>query len=232
MTSAVPMPVIPDPESEDVLLRMLELILEHPSRKKFNSIELDVSLKLNNGSEKDYHFKDKASLIERRKIERIINVRRKYHELPIQREGAQATLKIIRRLRKEKRTELPEVLQDGEFISLILDWHVVWEKFNEWMKVKATMSSNTRKLEIGYYPNVFDKNTRVWDENGYLSHLTEPFINLFQQFKSMFHKEWPGKYIILPSISDRKERALILSELRKEPFEPSKYKKIDEFLSS
>ncbi len=94
------------------------------------------------------------------------------------------------------------------------------------------MSSNTRKLEIGYYSNVFDKDSRVWDENGNLSHLTEPFIDLFQQFKCMFHKEWPGKYIILPSISDRKERALILSELRKEPFEHSKYRRMDEFLSS
>ena len=98
------------------------------------------------------------------------------------------------------------------------------------MEVKATTSSNTRKLEICYYPNAFDNDPRVFDKNGYMSHLTKPFIDLFQQFKSMFHKEWPDKYIILPSISDRKERALILSELRKDPFEPSKYRKMDEYL--
>ena len=137
---------------------------------------------------------------------------------------------MIKQLKQKERSELPVVLQKGEFIIYTLNLNVNWEGFNPWLDVKATVSSDTRKLEICYYPNAFDNDPRVYDESGYMSHLTKPFIDLFQQFKTMFHKEWPDTYIILPRISDRKERALILSELKKEPFEPSKYRKLDGFL--
>jgi len=45
----------------------------------------------------------------------------------------------------------------------------------------------------------------------------------------MFNSIERDKYIIIPEVSDRRERSLILSELRKKPHNPKEYKKIDEF---
>ena len=195
---------------------------------------LEISMKLNSGIEKECNFLDCDTINESEKADRILNrnTRERYTEVPNGREGVSQVLNVIKDIKDKDRTKLPKMLQKGELIEYILTLGVGWENFNEWIEIKATVSSNTRKLEIGYYPNFFDNDPRVLDKNGYMSHLSKPFIDLFQQFKSMFHKEWPDKYIILPSISDRKERALILSELRKEPFEPSKYRKIDEYLIS
>lgn len=94
----------------------------------------------------------------------------------------------------------------------------------------SNIKKDSRTLVIGYYPNdnAFLED-EFNDERGYLSHLSKPFINLFRQFKVMFNSIEKDKYIIIPEISDRKERVLILSELRKEPHNPDNYKKIDEF---
>jgi hypothetical protein len=106
---------------------------------------------------------------------------------------------------------------------------VEWKDFTL-IELFGNIKKDSRTLVIGYYPNsneFFDK--RFLDKKGYLSHLSKPFINLFQQFKVMFNSIEKDKYIIIPEISDRRERSLILSELRKDSHNPDNYKKIDEF---
>lgn len=232
MTTSIPMPVIPDPDTDEILFRMLKLILENPLYRKTKMTLLEITLKLNIGVEKEYNYLNSDIITEWEKTDRMFNknTRDRYIEVPDGREGVNQVLNIIKHIKGIDRTNLPKLLRKGKLNKYILTLGVSWENFNDWIDIKATVNSNTRKLEIGYFPNSFDNDPRVLDKKGYLSHLSKPFIDLFHQFKSMFNREWPDKYIILPSISDRKERALILSELRKRPFKPSKYRKMDEYI--
>ncbi len=71
---------------------------------------------------------------------------------------------------------------------------VEWKNFTL-IELFGNIKKDSRILVIGYYPNsneFFDE--RFCDKEGYLSHLSKPFINLFQQFKAMFSSIWTDKY--------------------------------------
>lgn len=232
MTSAEPMPVIPDPESDEVLIKMVKMILENPLCLNTTMIQLDVFLKKDD-IQKEFYFLDSKTKKEWEDFEKQGGYpRRNYIKLPMRREGTQKVLDIMKAIKNKDRSNLPEILQENNLLEYSLTLVVDWENFNPFTEVRARVTSDTRKLEICYYPNSFYDDPRVRAEIGYVrvGFLTKPFIDLFQQFKKMFNQEWPDKYIILPEIADRKERSAILAELRKEPFESSKYKKIDDYL--
>lgn len=214
MTTAQPMPVIPDPESDDVLFQMLELILNHPSSTHIPLFGFE------NSPYEMVYFLDSE-------WKRAWANGDKYFNLPNGNENIKKALELVESIRNKDLFPFPQEVKK-EFNAYLIEILVDWKDFSL-LQVVANVTTNNRRLSIGYYPNdniFFD--ARFLDEEGYLSHLSKPFINLFQQFKVMFNSFWPDKYIILPEASDRKERALILSELRKEPYNPANYKKIDE----
>ncbi len=214
------MPVIPDPASDEVLFRMLELILQHPSCIHVYMFEFK------NAPKGMVHYLDsewKKSWERDSKQEKLI-------ELP---KGEENIEKVLRLVKSIKNKDLPLVAEPNlekyynpYNIRLLVDW-----KDFTLLDIRADIKKTNRSLNIGYYPNARELGEdRFFDERKeHLGHLSPPFINLFQQFKTMFRNLGKNSYIILPEVSDRKERALILSELRKEPHNPQNFKKIDEF---
>ena len=220
MTSAQRMLVIPDPESEDVLYRMLRLILSHPLCLHVNKFEFKISL------EGTMIFADinwKESITRFHEQDKI-------YDLPDGKGNVEKALELVKSLEKDNIPLYRENDAAKYYNPHNLCIKVEWKDF-ALIELFGNIKKDSRTLEIGYYPNSNEfLDNRFLDEEGYLSHLSKPFINLFQQFKEMFNSIWSDKYIILPEISDRKERALILSELRKAPYDQKNYRKLDEYL--
>ena len=228
MTTAQPMPVIPNPESYEVLFQMLKLILNHPSSTHIPAFGFKIPPK------EMVYFLDSEW---KESWERNSEPRRraypevkpsKYFSLPNGNKNIKKVLELVESIKNKDLSLFPQELK-GEFNTYTIEILDYWKDFSL-LEVVASITKNNRKIEIGYNPdsNEFLED-RFCDKEGYLSHLSKPFINLFQQFKVMFNSIWKDKYIILPEVSDRKERALILSELRKNPHNPENSKKISEF---
>ncbi|KKN06706.1 hypothetical protein LCGC14_1074490 [marine sediment metagenome] len=218
MTSAQRIPVTPDPESDEVLCRMLKLILRHPSCLHVHLFEFQTSQK---GIMSFVDSKWKGSIDRSRKQDKI-------YDLPDGKRNIEKALELVKSLEKEELPLFREYDAGNYYNPHNLCITVKWKDFTL-IELFVNIKKDSRTLVIGYYPNSTEfSDERFWDKEG-LSHLSKPFINLFQQFKAMFNSIVPDKYIILPEISDRKERALILSELRKAPHNPDNYKKIDEY---
>lgn len=228
MTTAQPMPVIPNPESNEVLFQMLKLILNHPSSIHIPAFGFEIPPKemvyfLDSEWKESW---EKGNEVLRRTYPE--GKLRKYFDLPNGNKNIKKVLELVESINNKDLSLFPQELK-GEFNKYTIEILDYWKDFSL-LEVVANVSANNRKLEIGYYPNSNEfLEDRFCDKEGYLSHLSKPFINLFQQFKVLFNSIWKDRYIILPEISDRKERALILSELRKDPHNPENFKKISEF---
>ncbi len=215
MTSAQRMPVIPDPESDELLFRMLKLILKHPSCLHVYMLEFKTSPR------RTMYFADS----EWKKLYKEYKI----YDLPDGAGNKEKAIELVNSLEKGDLTIFREYA-GKDYNPPNLNISVEWRDFTL-IELFGNIKKDSRTLVIGYYPNAreFIHNERFWDKEGYLSHLSKPFINFFQQFKVMFNRIDRDKYVIIPEISDSKERSLILSELRKEPHNPNKYKKLDKF---
>jgi len=219
MTSAQRMPVIPDPESDEVLFKMLRLILRHPLCLHVHWVEFKTSLE---GTMSFADSKWKESIESSHNEDKI-------YDLPDGKGNVEKAIELVKSLEKEELHLFRQYEARNYYNPHNLRILVEWKDFTI-IDLFCNIKKDSRTLVIGYYPNsneFFDK--RFLDKEGYLSHLSKPFINLFQLFKVMFNSIWPDKYIVLPEISDSKERALILSELRKTPHNLKNYRKMDEF---
>lgn len=231
MTTPQLMPVIPNPESDQVLFQMLDLILNHPSCINIPSFGFEIPpqemIYFLNNEWKESWIKGEEAL---RRVHPHLQPS-KYFDLPDGDESIKRVLVLVDSIKNKDLYPFPQELR-RKLSTYKIEILIFWKEFSL-LHVVAYVSTNNRKLIVGYNPddNAF-LNERFYNEAGYLSHLSKPFINLFQQFKVMFNKIWPGKYTILPEISDRKERALILSELRKSSHNPNDFKKINEFFFS
>ncbi len=214
------MPVIPDPESDEVLFRMLKTILNHPSCLHVYMFEFkNAPKKMTRYLDKE--FKKSWSRYSDKEI---------IYELPDGKENIEMVLRLLESIENKELPLVPEPNYENYYNPYNIQIYVDWKDFLS-LDIRADIKPDTRHLNIGYYPNDNKiSGEQFRDKRGkYFSHLSPAFIHLFQQFKIMFKNLDNRSYIILPEVSDRKERALILSELRKEPHNPDKFKKMDEF---
>lgn len=219
MTSAQRMPVIPDPKSDEVLFKMLRLILRHHSCLHVYMFEFKTS------TERTMSFRDSKW----KESSQRFHKQDKIDDLPDGKGNVEKAIELVKSLEKEELPLFREYGAEKHYNPHNLCITVEWKDF-ALIDIFGNIKKDSRTLVISYYPNsneFFDK--RFLDKKGYLSHLSKPFIILFQQFKVMFNSIEKDKYIIIPEISDKRERHLILSELRKDSYNLDNYKKIDEF---
>lgn len=183
--STTPIPLVPDPESDEILIDMFELVMESPLLSNIRHTLLLIDDK-ETGSRLLFEYYSSP----------VFSNPEPPFLLPPGKDGARHMIKLVRALKKGEKSKLPVILHNIKSFDFEMSLYMDWEDFDECVDFNIKVETRDKKsdlmptlikrrLKFGFYrDNFMDYHDSV-DEKGNLDYFSKRFMSLYRPIRQM-----------------------------------------------